>query len=84
MRNTSFFAAGTSNLLYSGMQNMQTKDTHIHLHERDDIAECLSKGKVAKNENTDYLKNGRLLENCEICWSFLQKKMPVGIFVLIV
>ena len=62
-----FFAAGTSNLLYSGMQNMQTKDTHIHLHERDDIAECLSKGKVAKNENTDYLKNGWLLENCEIC-----------------
>ena len=67
MRNTSFFAAGTSNLLHSGMQNMQTKDTHIHLHERDDIAECLSKGKVAKNENTDYLKNGRLLENSEIC-----------------
>ena len=53
--------------LLSGMQNMQTKDTHTHLHERDDIAECLSKGKVAKNENTDYLKNGWLLENCEIC-----------------
>ena len=67
MRNTPFFAAGTSNLLYSAMQNMQTKDPHTHLHERDDIAECLSKGKVAKNENTDYLKNGWLLENCEIC-----------------
>ena len=40
---------------------MQTKDTNIHLHEGDDIAECLSKGEVAKNEDTDYLKNGRLL-----------------------
>ena len=49
------------------MQTMQTKDTNIHLHEGDDIAESLAKGEVAKNENTDYLKNGWLLENCVIC-----------------